>query len=99
MGCCLFFFLCPQVIFTGHFYLSGNFAFHAKPRLFHAHVLPEGGISCKTAAIMGCVVKSEELVLAGSTVHCRVLVLRQPDQGAGHSHHRPPHVLEFPSCG
>lgn len=83
------------------FFVSLETAFYAKKGLFYAHVLPEDGISCKTAAILRCVVKNEELVATSSTVHGMVLVPRQPDQGAGHSHHRPPppHVLGFSSWG
>lgn len=57
-------------------------------------MFPEDGIPRKTAAISRCVV-------ARPMVHSRVLVPRQPDQGAGHSRHRPPpsRVLGFPSCG
>lgn len=48
------------------FLICGNVAFHAKPGGFHAPVLPEDGILCKTAAIIRCVVKNKELVVASS---------------------------------
>jgi len=101
MVCFFFFssFLCTEVVFAGQFCLCGNLALYARKGLFHAHVLPEDGILCKRAATMGCAVTSEELVVASSTVHGRVLVPRWPDQGAGHSRHRPPRALGFPSCG
>lgn len=81
------------------FLICGNVAIHAKPGGFHAPVLPEDGILCKTAAVIRCVVKNKELVVASSVMRHRVLVPRQPDQAAGHSHHRPPYALGFPSCG
>lgn len=57
-----------------------------KKRLFHAHMLPEDGIPCRTADILECVVRRKKLVAAGSTVHARFLAPGQPNQG--HSHQR-----------
>lgn len=94
-----FFFYILKLYLQGFFCVCGNFAFHVKLGGFHAPVLSEDGNLCKTAAIMRCVAKSKELVVASSMMRCRVLVPRQPDQGAGHSHHRPPYALGFPSCG
>lgn len=50
-------------------------------------MLPEDGIICKPAAITGSMLKSEEPVVASHAGHCMVLVPKQPDQEADHSHH------------